>query len=462
MWVYDVKLNENGEEDRKKGRLVALGCSQKPGVDFTQTFAPTPSIVSLRICLYYSVARGHDILQIDVKNAFLQGNLSETIYLHQPPGYTIGEPGDVLELNKPLYGLRQSAYCWNDEASSFLESHEYYPSHADACIFIKHTKPEPTWLFIHVDDIVTGGPESHTITETLSNRYRCHEVEPLHYILGMKIEYDQTNRTITFHPANSVLKALEKHGMQDCAHKQVPMPPSFKPTESVFEPDEHVKTNFSSIVGSLIYIALTTRPDISFATNYLSRFTSVATPELVESAKSIFRYLAGTLNMKLTAKPKLEPDLTVWSDASYAMTKDRKGITGMILEVFGGTVGWASKKQPLVGDSTTYTEIMAAAYCVREAMWAKKLLADLGFPDVQCKLKVDNQQQIRYCERASLASTDMKHIDIRFHFVREQIVRVKFVIQQYVDTKRQIADICTKALPKDQFDNLRSKIGLSD
>jgi hypothetical protein len=105
-------------------------------------------------------------------------------------------------------------------------------------------KPEPTWLFIHVDDIVTGGPESHTITETLSNRYRCHEVEPLHYILGMKIEYDQTNRTITFHPANSVLKALEKHGMQDCAHKQVPMPPSFKPTESVFEPDEHVDKLF--------------------------------------------------------------------------------------------------------------------------------------------------------------------------------------------------------------------------
>ena len=111
MWVYDIKLDEYGNVTREKGRLVVMGNTQKPGVDFTHTYAPTPSLISLRCCLYFSVARGHDIMQVDVRNAFLQGSLTDTVYLQQLPGYIIGEEGDILQLLKPLYGLRQSAYC---------------------------------------------------------------------------------------------------------------------------------------------------------------------------------------------------------------------------------------------------------------------------------------------------------------------------------------------------------------
>lgn len=133
----------------------------------------------------------------------------------------------------------------------------------------------------------------------------------------------------------------------------------------------------------------------------------------------------------------------------------------MLLQTFDATTSWASKKQPLVADSTTYSEIMSAAFAVREALWIKKLLCDLGFPEPTCVLKVDNQAQIKYFEKESLASSALKHVDIRFQFVREQVV-LGFVTQQYVPTKQQLADVFTKALALDLFNSMKSMIGIQD
>ena len=175
----------------------------------------------------------------------------------------------------------------------------------------------------------------------------------------------------------------------------------------------------------------------------------------------MLRCWKGTIGFKITARPTIHSNMTVWTDASHAITKDRKCITGMMLQTVRVLTSWASKKQPLVGDSITDTEIMAAAFCVREAMCMRNLLADLGFDQFNYVLKVDNQLQLSYFQKESLASTDMKHIDITFQFVREQI-KLGFVTQEYVCGKKKVADMLIKPLPADSFNRFRTCMGIMD
>ncbi len=215
---------------------------------------------------------------------------------------------------------------------------------------------------------------------------------------------------------------------------------------------------YAQVVGSLLYLSVTTRPDIAQAVGVLSKFMSNPMSAHWQAAKGVLRYLTGTLDYGITFAGG---DTTVigYCDADFAGDLDtRRSTTGYVFIMNGGAISWQSKRQPTVAASTTEAEYMAAAQATKEALWLRKLLADLKLDTGTMIIKADNQSAIKILKNPILSARS-KHIDVIYHFARERVARqdVKF---EYIDTEHMIADALTKAVPKTKFDYCCSGMGI--
>ena len=452
-WVYKVKRDALGNIERYKARLVAKGFMQKQGIDYNEVFAPVSKHTTLRTLLALVAAEGLELHQLDIKTAFLNGDLEETIYMQQPEGYVEGGHNMVCHLRKSLYGLKQAPRAWNTRLKQELEGMGFTASEADPGLFTAKYKGSNIYILVYVDDILVAAKslaDIEHIKARLTTIFDVRNLGEAKYFLGMSLDRNRQAKTLKMSQERLATELVHKHGLKEGKTKSVPMSTSIKLVqagEDKLLDKEHY--HYSELVGSLLYLSVCTRPDISQAVGVLARHMAKPSMEHWTAAKAVLRYIAGTLDCGITFRQS-NTAVAGYSDADYAGDTDtRRSTTGFVFILNGGAITWSSKLQPTVAVSTTEAEYMAAAQAVREALWLKKLLGDFGIKVGSMPILTDSQGALKLLKHP-IASIRSKHIDVIHHFARERVAR-KEVCFEYCSTEAMLADCFTKPLPVKKF-----------
>lgn len=461
--MFTIKRDANGNVERYKARLVAKGFMQREGIDFNEVFAPVSKHSTLRVLLSVVAAQDLELHQLDVKTAFLNGDLEEVIYMKQPPGYAEGGPRTVCRLHKSLYGLRQAPRAWHAKLKSHLEVMGFTASQADAGLFVRRHDGNVEYLLVYVDDILIASKELaavQAVKTELGATFDVRDLGEAKFFLGMEITRNREERTIKLSQVRAINDLMSKFNMSDAKTKTTPISVTTRLSKGGSKEVDKERVPYMELVGSLLYLASCTRPDIAQAVGALSRYMAHPTEHHWSTAKGVLRYLAGTPQLGIVFKPG-DGELEGYCDASYADDVDsRRSTTGYTFLLGGGAVSWSSRLQPTVALSTAEAEYMAASSAVKEALWLRKLMGDLGLGSTEPVLiQSDSQAAIKLLTNP-IVSARSKHIDVQHHFTRERVVRreVRF---EYCPTDRMIADCLTKAVSEHKFLSCIAGMGLS-
>jgi hypothetical protein len=469
--VLAIKIDPTGgNSHRLKTRLCAKGFTQRPGIDFFETFSPVGHRQSFRLLLSLTASLDLELKGLDITTAFLHGPLKETIYMRLPKEVTIGR-GKVARLKKALYGLKQAGRCWYEELDTWLCSIGWTANQDDPCVYmLKDTEGAVSLiLYVHVDDQAIAGRTSEEIDifiDTLHRRFPCKRQGNLQHFLGMEIHRNRNKRTIWITQSQYTDRILEKFNLLECKTRDIPMSPSI-PTTLVDPSDADIaaaqELPYRELTGSLQYLSTMTRPDITFAVNKMSSFNSGWTEKHFEICKGILRYIAGTRRHGIRLGGP-STGLQAYVDADFNEdVRDYKSTTGWIVRFNNGIIGWKSKKQSIQAHSTAEAEYMALDDVARDVIWERRSLNTLGDSSVLCSptvINVDNQAAIKLAKNKT-SHDSTKHIHWRFHFIRD-LIASKDVSVNYIDTNHNHSDILTKALPKDKFEIHKEGMGVEE
>eukprot|EP00253_Pinus_taeda_P002353 PITA_02353 len=391
QWVYKVKYKANGTLDKYKARLVARGFSQKEGIDYEETFAPTAKMSTIRLVLALAAQFNWKVHQMDVKSAFLNGDLQGEVYMMQPPGFkVVSQEQKVCRLVKALYGLKQAPRAWYMKIDQYLTNHGFQRSPSDANLYIKHTGDDILFLVVYVNDLIITGSSTqliHGIKQDLCSTFDMTYLALLHYCL--RVEVWQTENNIFLSQSKYARNLVDRFIMQDCKPAMTPMEPGLKLSAQSSSPlvDE---TLFKQLVGSLIYLTAT-KPDISFAVIYISRFIS-------------------------------DPILSGYTDSDWAgSVDDCKSTIGYVLNLASGVVTWTSKKQQAVALSSIEAEYRGAVKASCEAVWLRHMLADMHvFQTGPTPLFCDNQGMLKLAKNP-IFHERTKHVEAHCHYILQLV-----------------------------------------
>ncbi|EOY16663.1 Cysteine-rich RLK (RECEPTOR-like protein kinase) 8 [Theobroma cacao] len=421
-WIFCIKRHLDGSISRYKARLVAKGFTQRPGLDFTETFSPVVKPVTIRLVLCLTVSNNWRLHQLDVNNSFLQGKLTKEVYMQQPSVlYDTTKPHHVCKLKKAICGLKQAPRAWYQALSSFFLSFGFTQSVADASLFIYHCNGITAYLLVYVDDLILTG--NHTaflcsFIQHLASQFSIKDLGSLHYFLGIEVVLTAQGFFLSQH--RYISDILIKTGMSGAKASTTPISTTTRlclHDGSATADDEA----FRKIVGCLQYLVLT-RLDICFVVNKLSQFMHKPSTLHFQALKRVLRYLKRTLFHGLFIKKELSPSLQVFTNSDWAGSPNDKTSTSVFIIYLGGTpVSWSLKKQKAFARSSSEAEYRAISTAVSEATWIQSLLHELQLvlpssPSVYC----DNLSATYTCKN-SVFHTKMKHLQLDFFFVREKI-----------------------------------------
>jgi hypothetical protein len=468
-WVLGIKQDVNGKPERYKARLCARGFTQEYGVDYDETFSPVAHFNSIRVFLAVAVWLKMNVQQMDVKTAFLNGQLEEEIYMRQPPGFEVkGKETHVCKLQKSLYGLKQSPRQWNITMNEFLNGIGFKNCTADPCVYLKKESDKMIMIALYVDDLIIGSNCSSLMNQTkqnLNERFAMKDLGQLKFCLGIEVRWNKDG-TCALRQKHYVLETLEKFNMADCKPVSTPMAPGQKLSKAMCATTDNEKAQMANVpyrsaVGSLIYMVTGTRPDIAVAVGEVSKYLENPGEQHWMAVKRILRYLKGTADWSLICKTD-SINLVGYADADWAGDLDsRRSTTGYVFQIGGFPVCWKSKRQPTVALSTSEAEYMSIASAAQTAVWLRRLLQDLGFTqDKATEIFEDNQGCIAMAKNP-INHERTKHIDIKYHFIRE-MVESALIKLTYLQTEDMLADVLTKGLARDRHQRLCSMIGLQE
>ena len=478
-WVYRIKTDGSGDNEEFKSRVTPKGCRQKAGKDYNEVFAPTGKYKSMRVGLSLAAKFDHELEQLDVPTAFLRAPLDEVVYMEVPEGFRQGNEGKVCKLKKALYGLKQAPRQWNITLTNFLTKDlGLRPTVSDPCLLFKRSRTGRLILFFEFVDDFQGSfakedrAEWNEMKAALHKRFSTKDLGESKWILGMRITRDRKARTITLDQELYITKALEKFGLEQCRTAETPEAVGVEHqtlSEQQCQPADAQR--FMEIVGTLMYAAISTRPDIAHAVHYLASNMREPTEMHMTAAMRVLRYLAGTPGAGLVfgsrnagivgdsrGNSKLQTDVCAWADADWANDrKDRKSITGWVAKLNGDPISWSSKKQRIVAQSTCEAELYAEAAAIQEVLWLRGLLAELGLHVQMGSLVHGDNQSTIAVSKNGVRSERTKHIDVKYHFITETVESGQVKLK-WVPTTEQQADIFTKALPAPAFLRLRNQL----
>ena len=482
-WVFNVKDlpgSNGGFTQKAKARLVARGFQQVHGVDYNETYAPVVKLTSIRVLLAIVAHMDLELHQMDVVTAFLNGDIEEDIYMEQPEGCRDpSKPDYVCKLRKALYGLKQAPRRWNAKIDDFLTVKlKFRACPSDPCIYTKYENDQIVIIALYVDDLLLAGNDLSAIAwikGELSRRFEMKDLGEARIILGLEIIRDRNSRKVWLSQTKYATSVLERFGMGDCRPVTTPMIQCRNNDESLdvtqpSEEDSALDVPYRQAIGALMYLMISTRPDLAFAVGKLARFCEKPQQKHWIAVKRVFRYLSGSTDLGLLFDGTSPLELSGYSDSDWAGDLgDRKSTGGFVFSMANGPVSWSSRKQTIVAASSCEAEYISLSTASKEAIWLRRLANDVlrCAPTQGIKkkskdptpLKSDNQGAIALAQNESINRRN-KHIDIAYHFVRDAVKRGEVVLE-YVPTTAMVADVFTKPLGRVLFEKFCLGIGLS-
>ena len=456
-WVFDIK-----SDGRKKARLVAKGFSQIEGLDYDQVFSPVVRFETVRMMLALTALNNWHITGLDVRNAYLYGDLQELIYMEQPEGFRVkGKEDKVLLLRKALYGLKQAGLVWWQTLDSYMKKLGFKRLSSDAGVFVRRKEDGSIVVaVIYVDDALFAGPDKKLVDSLkgqFMKRWECRDLGEASEFLRMRIV--RRGNKIFIDQCAYLDKIIKRCGMENAKTADTPLPAGFQPDVTKGNSDAALRSKFQMVIGSLLYLMLGTRPDISFAVTKLAQFAANPSPEHLSKALYICRYLLGTKSYALCYDGGSGLGLSAWTDSDWASDPyTRRSQTGFFLKLANGIFSWTSHAQKTIAHSSTEAEYMALSDCSRQVVWVRNLLGELGYKLEAIPIAGDNQGSI-FLSSNPVTSKLSKHIDIRYHYIREVIER-GLVKVEFIEGSNNPADLLTKNLGRIKFELFRSQLGL--
>lgn len=460
MWLYRHKFNADGTISRHKSRLVANGKSQQPGIDCNETFSPVVKPATIRTVLNVATARDWPLHQLDVKNAFLHGDLEETVYMHQPPGFVDPtKPDHVCLLQRAIYGLKQAPRTWNTRFATAAKKIGFIQSKSDASLFILCSQSEIAYLLLYVDDIVlTASTQSllNRIITALKTEFDMTDMGNLHHFLGISVQRDAQG--LFLQQQNYAADILHRAGMTDCNPCLTPAD-----TKTKLAADDSPRVSdpslYRSLAAALQYLTFT-RPDIAFAVQQVCLFMHDPREAHLNALKRILRYVKGTISHGLRLYKSTTTSLVAYSDADWAgCPSTRRSTSGYCVFLGDNLISWSSKRQDVVSRSSAEAEYRGVANAVSEATWLRKLLLEMKIPIPRATIVFCDNISAIYMSSNPVQHQRTKHVEIDIHFVREKVATGEVRVL-HVPSARQFADIFTKGLSSPLFLDFRDSLSV--
>ena len=469
MLVFRRKRDAEGKVTQHKVRVVAQGFAQLPGLEFDQTFAPVAKPSSLKLMMTLAARFGWPMIQLDVKSAYLNGDLDEVIYMRQPPGTAApGEDHLVCRLKKSLYGLKQAGRAWYRTYRGAMTSLGMTRSEADHACFWQHDEESLAMVGTIVDDmLITGTPDLvERFRAGIKTHFTVMDSGEVAWLLGIEVVRDMQAGTVRIaqrSAINAIVRAMHLEGANTVSTPIAvggTLNKSQCPTTAEGIADM-AGVPYKEGVGMCMYLAVTSRPDIAYTVHRLAKYMANPGRPHWEALKWLVRYLIGTRDLWLVYG-RDRSGLTGFADADWGTSDDtRHSVCGYVYTLDGGTISWSAKQQTVVALSSTEAEYIGITHAAKEAIWLKALLTDLVHPDFAkhaVRLHSDNKGAMDLALNNSFHART-KHISIRYHFIREAIERGDVELE-YRRTEDMPADIFTKPLARARLEHLRSLMGL--
>jgi hypothetical protein len=451
-WVYKKKPKTALEEARFRSRLCVLG-NRQTAESYSETYAAVAKVKSFRLLLAISVFLGLGMSQLDISNAFMNADLPEEIYMYPPKGH---EYLGMLKLDKSLYGLKQAPRLWYDRLSSELIKLGFKRLDSDVCCF-KHTT-QLCYILIYVDDVIICTNDEllrFNLVKELKSLFKLRHFETAKLYVGLELVWSPDKTQVTVKQSKYIIDILETFRMSEANPADLPSQPKETLHSQTTQSIKEKKLPYMELVGSLLFL-LGSRPDVTQAVRQVSQFMSCYTAVHWHAAKRILAYLVDKTNWGIRYSKQKTFKIEAYSDSNYAEDKDdRRSITGYVIFVQDGPLIWKSKKQSIVAQSTCEAEYIALAECIKELMWLKMALFELG-------IEVDGKVIVYVDNRAAKALANnqidherSKHIDIRYHLVKYHVAAGWLEIRS-IPSKNNYSDIFTKSV---DFNLFKSFIG---
>jgi hypothetical protein len=453
-WVFKLKTNPDGSI-RHKARLVVKGYEQ---TDAGETYAPVAKLTSLRMIIALAARYNCEIDHMDVVTAFLNPPIDAEIYMASPEGLEWLDPtaGDqssrtVCKLRKAIYGLKQAPRLWYRHIDEYLQSIGLRQSEYDPNLYLSTERD--VLLLLYVDDLLVASQTRGKIDAVkclLRSKYRMNDLGPARQFLGLEIQRQSTG--IILHQARFICTVLRRFDMENCNGVSTPMETGKKLAAAIDDDELADQGVYQSLVGSLMYLVVGTRPDIAFAVATLSKYNARPTVDHLAAAKRLMRYVKRTSSLALFfSRSESGGSLTGFTDSDYAGdSDDRKSTSGYIFLLAGAAISWRAQKQKVVALSSTEAEYVGYADASKEGIWIRQLHDELLGGTVTRRPQLifcDNMSAMALVKNAKFHDKS-KHIDVKHHFVRD--AHEKGLIDlQYLPTADMPADIMTKALARD-------------
>jgi len=461
-WVYVYKFDKHSRFLKAKARLVVRGDQQAKSLT-ENTYAATLAGRSFRTLIAIAARFDLELIQYDAVNAFVHAELEEDmlVFMKMPPGHR--RTGTILKLNKALYGLRKSPLLWQKELTRTIRKLGFEPVPHEPCCFMKNG----IIMFFYVDDIVFAYKKHQKETVSglvnqLQLKYTLTGGEDLQWFLGIEILRDREEKLIWLSQSSYIDKIANLAETAQSSSTRTPMSKEeLLPNEDIVSYQEITK--YQRKIGSLLYTAVITRPDIAFAVSRLSRFITNPGPKHHEGADRVLNYLKDTRSLALQYGG--DDHFRVASDASFADNSiDRKSSQAYAMKLFGGVIGWRASKQETVTTSTTEAELLALSQAAKEALFVSRLIKELRIKldDNHIRIECDNTQTIRLVtEEIAVLQTKLRHVDIHNHWLRQE-VQNGMIRVEYTESARMMADGLTKALQNNDFSRFVEHMNLKD